>query len=140
MSTLRNLFLYGTLTDLEILERILCLSRPLDAARLTPATLSGYRRGYIVGRDFPGLAPAPEGETEGLLLSAMTRTEGMRLNRYEGPHYRLAAVEVRTAAAPDIRIAAHAYVIKPGQRLGADWDLESWRHFHKADYMRRWFG
>lgn len=140
MSAVRVLFLYGTLLDPEILSLALGQGgRAVNASRLAPAVLPGYRRGYIVGRDFPGLAPEAGAETAGMVLCGVTRVEAMRLNRYEGPHYRLASVETHLVDGGGV-LAAQAYVLKPGQRLGADWDLDSWQYFHKPDYMSRWFG
>ncbi|HEY9163864.1 MAG TPA: gamma-glutamylcyclotransferase family protein [Magnetovibrio sp.] len=138
MSKLRSFFLYGTLMDPEILNR--ALGQTVDAERLSPALLPSHRRGYIVGRDFPGLRFEPGFETAGLLLHDVTTRERLRLNVYEGPHYRLASVTALHGAPQAESIAAHVYVVKPGLKLGADWDLESWQQHHKPAYMQRWFG
>jgi hypothetical protein len=143
MSKSHAYFIYGTLMDMDILARVLgevSARRIPVQERLTSAVLPNYRRGYIVGRDFPGLALEPGSETVGLLLDDVTRIEAMRLNSYEGPHYRLATVEARALSAPETLIKAQTYVIKPGQSLSGDWDLESWQQHFKPTYMIRCFG
>lgn len=142
MSELRNFFLYGTLMDPEILSRALggTPGRAVDAERLSPALLPDHRRGYIVGCDFPGLRFEPGHETAGLLLQGVTSRERLLLNVYEGPHYRLASVTALHGAPAQNSVTAHAYVVKPGLKLGAAWDLQSWQQHHKPAYMQRWFG
>lgn len=130
----RTLFLYGTLMDPEVLA--LVLGRDV-ATEAWAAVLPGFVRAAIAGRDFPGLWAAQGARTDGLTLRVGT-VELMRLNAYEGPHYRLAPVEVVQGGGA--RTAALTYVSKPWVRRGAAWSLEAWQARHKAAYLRRWFG
>lgn len=142
MSKLRTFFLYGTLMDPEILALALggAPGRAVSPDRLTPATLPDHRRGYIAGRNFPGLRAEPGCATPGLLLQDVTTRERLLLNVYEGPHYQLTSVTALHGAPPHTPVAAHVYVVKPGLKLDAQWDLQSWQHHFKPAYMQRWFG
>jgi len=140
LPAVRHLFLYGTLFDPDVLRFALgggAVGATVDAARLVPARLDGYRRGYIIGRDFPGLKAEKGQEATGLLLRDVSTRERLLLNAYEGPNYRLAAVK---AHVDSNTIAAHTYLVKPGLKIDAPWDLESWQTHHKATYLLRWFG
>ena len=133
----QNMFLYGTLMDPDTLAR--ALRRPVDVTALARVRLDDHRRGYIVGRDFPGLKAEAGHATEGLLLAGVTVRDVMHLNVYEGPHYQLVPVTVIDPAKDEAPIDAHTYVVKPGLKIGPAWDLEGWQQHHKPAYMSRWF-
>lgn len=108
------LFLYGTLLDGAVLERmagVKGLSR-----RLRPARLAGYRRVHLRGTAYPTLIPGP-GEVQGALL----RISGpalVRLKAYEGPGYALRPLRV---AGPRGPVWVRAWVV-PRWRV----DVREW--------------
>lgn len=142
MAGVRHIFLYGTLLDPDVLRLALggAVGAKVEPSRLVGARLADYRRGYIVGRDFPGLKAEQGHETSGMVLCDVSTRERLLFNAYEGPNYRLTAVEALLDADPQRSMAAHAYVVKPGLKIDAPWDLKSWQTHHKPAYMQRWFG
>jgi hypothetical protein len=108
-------FFYGTLTDPPTLCRV--LGRPLAADRLTPARLDGYRRVYLRGAPYPTLAPAPGAWTEGLLAQGIDPAMRAKLERYEGPLYRL--IDVTVSPPGGDWIEALAFVARSAERISA---------------------
>lgn len=85
-----QLFLYGTLLDDRVLERMAGVKGL--ARRLRPARAAGYARVHLRGTPYPTLIPGA-GEVQGALL----RVGGAalaRLKAYEGPGYALRPLRV----------------------------------------------
>lgn len=110
----RPLFLYGTLLDGSVLERM--AGQPGLARRLWPALLRGFRRVYLRGTPYPTLVPAP-GEVRGALLRVSWPALA-RLKRYEGPGYSLRPVRVRAKRGP---VWARAWVVPRWRVDGRAW-------------------
>lgn len=127
-ATTRSMFFYGTLMDAAILEAV--LGRVVAAGDRHAAVLEGWERLPVAGRPYPMLARRPDARVEGLLVVGLTPRDRKRLDRYEGPEYRVETLEVRTADGP---AAAAVYLCRPGIRPGAgSWDMEAWRRRHRA--------
>ncbi len=100
-------FLYGTLLDGRVLERM--AGRRGLARRLRPARLRGYRRVALRGTPYPTLVRDPRAATEGALLRIGPAATA-RLQAYEGPLYRLRPVRALTGRG---RAAARAWMAEP---------------------------
>jgi hypothetical protein len=127
------LFFFGTLMDPDVLG--LVIGRPVAAAALEPARLSGFRRLRVEGASYPMLVFDPEGVVEGRLWREASAADRGRLDAYEGPGYARGTIEVLTAAGE--RLAAEAYLARP-QHLrpsGEPWDLAAWQARFKPRYL-----
>jgi len=81
---MEKLFVYGTLRESEIQEKI--IGRTIEGSE---DTLSGYERSEteIEGETYPILVPNREGRIEGLVLS-VNPSELRRIDEYETEAYR----------------------------------------------------
>ena len=105
------LFLYGTLLDPAVLERM--AGAPGLARRLRPAFLPGWQRVALRGTPYPTLRRAAGALTPGALLRAGPAALA-RLAAYEGAAYRLVPVRAATSRGP---VRARAWVA-PRWRAG----------------------
>ncbi|KUF09121.1 tellurium resistance protein [Pseudoponticoccus marisrubri] len=116
-----DLFLYGTLRHVPLLERVLGRACP----EAEPAQLPDHAVYRADGQPFPLICPEPGGRAEGLLLRGLDADAVDRLDFYEaGFGYDLQDVRVETADGP---AAARVYMPRPGQWQAAEpWDLDGW--------------
>ncbi len=117
-----DLFLYGTLRHLPLLE--LVLGR--EDADVVPATLPGHRVAWAAGQSFPLISTdGAGGEAAGLLLRDLSEDDWARLNYYEGGFgYGTRTVMVQTAEGP---VSADIYWPDAGLwEVGAPWELTDW--------------
>lgn len=126
------LFLWGTLLDREVLERL--LGRRVHGNELEPARLTGFRRVAATGGPYPVLVPDPGARVDGLLLLRPSRRDLRRIAHYEDD-YRAALFEVETASGrrlPAWLYLAREDVLRPGD---APWDPALWARRHKAQLL-----
>ncbi len=130
----RTFFFYGTLLDADVRALVIGAGAP---AELEPATLVGWRRLAHPRATYPMIVPAAaDAAVEGAIARDLAPDTVSRLVVYEGPDYRIAAVEVRRAGGGTI--AAEVFV-PAGRFVGAGrtWDLVSWQRRHKRRYIAR---
>ena len=128
-----TLFFYGTLTDLDVLARV--LARPVDQGDLEPASLNGFGRVGVLGASYPVLVQAPGGAVDGLLFRRATRRDIARINRFEGEEYRAEAHPVRLACGGTRHAWLYLGVDGTLTPSGDAWALEAWRRLHKAVFL-----
>jgi gamma-glutamylcyclotransferase (GGCT)/AIG2-like uncharacterized protein YtfP len=100
----RPLFLYGTLLDAGMLERM--AGQKGLALRLRPARLEGFVRVHLRGTPYPCLVPGA-----GAVKGALLRVSGAALAKlaaYEGPPYALRPLRVMGPRGP---VWARAWVV-----------------------------
>lgn len=118
-----DLFFYGTLCHLPLLERV--LGRPAERIALTEAELPGWAVYWARGESFPTIRAEGGGRARGLLLRDLGEEDLARLDHYEGGFgYALEPLEVMTEGGP-----AQALVYLPGDAgrpAGAPWQLADW--------------
>jgi gamma-glutamylcyclotransferase (GGCT)/AIG2-like uncharacterized protein YtfP len=125
-------FLYGTLTDPDVLARV--LGRPVRADGLEPARLDGFRRLRAAAASYPVLVPAPDAAVDGLLLHPAGRRDILRLNHFESGEYHAELRPVRTRAGATR--PAWLYAARADLPASAEpWRLEDWRRRHLADFL-----
>jgi Gamma-glutamyl cyclotransferase, AIG2-like len=105
-----RLFLYGTLLDATTLARR--SGDPSLPARLTPATLRGWRRVALPDGRWPTLRRDRACVVIGAFVDA-TAAAARRLAAYEGDMYRLVPVVVTT---PSGKTAARTWIAPGGTR------------------------
>ncbi|TNF20934.1 MAG: NUDIX domain-containing protein [Rhodobacteraceae bacterium] len=119
-----DLFFYGTLCHVPLLERVLG-RRAADLA-LVPAVLPGWAVTWVAEESFPMIRKVAGAEAKGLLLRDLGEEDLARLDHYEGGFdYALALLEVRERdGAP---VTAQVFLPDAARwRPGAPWVLEDW--------------
>ena len=120
---MKNLFFYGTLAHVPLLEIV--LGRALLAGQMVPATLAGYASFKAKGAAHPILESQAGAVAKGLLVLGLTADDLARLDFYGGGFdYELRPLQVQTENGPEV-----ADVHFPAQSYprGAPWDLQQWR-------------
>jgi len=79
---MRNLFFYGSLRDMELLETV--LGHGLSASVMQQATLEGHAVYWAAGRSFPVLVAVPAAQAQGVLVKDLSQADMVRLDFYEG--------------------------------------------------------
>lgn len=129
----RPLFVYGTLLFGEVLEVV--VGRDI---RGTPATLRGFARYAIRGREYPAVVREDGASVEGAVLAGLSAAERALLDEYEDDDYeRIAvhvAVEGNTAACVDADV--YAFPERTDELVGR-WSPESFREEHLAAFVGR---
>lgn len=129
-----NLFVYGTLMDEDVLNRV--VGRPVPASSIGVAYVDGYRRVYVKDSYFPILIEAENATVEGRLVNGLGARAVQRLIRFEGRQFRLKRLSVRLEHGR----AAEAECFLPVAGVAAtdeDWDPAIWRRRYKRAYLSR---
>lgn len=119
-----DLFFYGTLCHLPLLEQV--LGRPRQQMSVHPARLPDHASFWVKGQNFPMISEHPGSSVDGLLVRGLSEADVAALNYYEGGFlYDLKPVSVRLGSGEVA--SAEVYFPNPDQWLeGAPWDLEDW--------------
>lgn len=119
-----DLFFYGTLRHLPLLELVLGRKgADLDAV---PAQLPGHAVFEVQNQPFPAIEARAGCTADGLLARGLTEADLAALNFYEGG-FDYALERVTLQLADGTEAAAQVYFPAPGQwQTGAPWDLEAW--------------
>jgi gamma-glutamylcyclotransferase (GGCT)/AIG2-like uncharacterized protein YtfP len=104
-----RLFLYGTLMDPAVAQRVAGEDRFVQEAR--PALLPGWRRVMLRGTPYPTLVRDASAAVHGLLAEVPPAVL-QRLHAYEGPLYCFVRVHVFCDGAT---IAARAWIAPPAR-------------------------
>lgn len=117
---MRNLFFYGTLRHLPLLEIV--LDRPVHTLDATPARLPGYATVGVAEGPFPTIVADPADSAEGLLVRGLTDADIDRLDFYEGSF----AFDLTLMTLADGQ-GAEVYLPQPGLWTPqAPWSLADW--------------
>ncbi|MFW8636588.1 NUDIX domain-containing protein [Cribrihabitans pelagius] len=119
-----DLFLYGTLRHLPLLE--LVLGREGEALNAQAARLPGFGVFQVKGQPFPSIEERAGMQAEGILVRGLSEDDLDALNFYEGGFdYALKPVSVLCAEGQEAR--AEVYFPEPGLwETAAPWDLAAW--------------
>lgn len=128
-------FFYGTLLDEDVRRLVLGERAP---AVVEPATADGWRRLTLEGVDYPVIVRAEGEVVAGVVARGLDATARTRLERYEGPDYVRAAIEVLLDT-DGRRLAVNVFVPRPGFRVIGrhGWDLARWQRQVKARFLAR---
>ncbi|MFT6674320.1 MAG: nudix-type nucleoside diphosphatase (YffH/AdpP family) [Sulfitobacter sp.] len=118
---MRNLFFYGTLRDLPLLEIV--MGRGGDDLDVTAAVLRDYKVSSVAQGPFPMIEHTPGAEAIGVLVRGLMPEDIARLDFYEGSFaYDLVAVTLADGQ------AAEVYLPQAGLwRPQGDWSLSQWQ-------------
>ncbi len=119
-----DLFFYGTLRHLPLLE--LVLGRSADALGAQPASLPDFTVREARGQPFPMICPEPGETAQGVLVRDLSHTDLDRLNFYEGAfEYDLSARDLQLTDGTWTQ--AQIFFPEPGVwTAGAPWSLTRW--------------
>ena len=137
---MRNLFFYGTLRHVPLLEVV--LGRPSTTLRISEDMLPDHRVSAVAEGPFPMIA-AQAGETaEGVLIEDLSSEDVARIDFYEGS-FAYDLVEVTLASGQ----TAEVYLPRPDQWSAQEaWSLETWENdfaemsLHAAREVMGYFG
>ncbi|MEX3315359.1 NUDIX domain-containing protein [Sulfitobacter sp. PS-8MA] len=117
---MRNLFIYGSLRHLPLLEIV--LGREASGIDLSPAVLPGYRVSAAAEGPFPTIAAEPGAQAEGLLIRGLSAQDIARLDFYEGAFdYDLLPLTLADGQ------GAEVYLPQPGRwQAAGPWSLSAW--------------
>ena len=129
-----HLFIYGTLRDRDVCEKV--LGRPVDASALQPATAPDFAIFKVAKVSYPCLLPVKDAMAEGALLSGLSEAELQRLDLFEGVNYQRTACQVLTDGK-----AIETQYYKPKETLITDgsWSLSAWQKEGKDSFLSRDF-
>ena len=82
--------------------------------RFVEANLRGYARFTVKGESYPGIIPATDAVTEGIIYFDVDELSLERLDEFEGDLYQRTPILVKTAEKEILN--AETYVIKPEYR------------------------
>lgn len=129
-----RVFFYGTLMDEAVRRAVLgATARRLS---IVPATLAGWRRVHVRGRDYPVVVPAAGRTVDGALADGIDAAGIRRLDAFETAEYRRRMLEVRTEAG-ETRPAWVYVAVDAAVATAMPWDFEVWRRRHQAGFLRR---
>ena len=121
---MKNLFFYGTLRDIQLLEIV--LGRSADTLDLKPIEMPGYRVTGVAEGPFPTIFPVEGAAAPGLLVKGLSAEDIARLDFYEGGFdYDLVSVMLPGGT------PAEFYMSRPGRWTPTqEWSLEDWSAEH----------
>ena len=117
---MRNLFFYGTLRHVPLLEIV--LGRPVGSLKVSKDTLPHHLVSAVAEGPFPMIAMQAEAIAEGLLIEDLSQDDVARIDFYEGSFaYDLVAVTLASGE------QAEVYLPRPDQWSAQQpWSLENW--------------
>lgn len=82
-------FVYGTLMAEEVLARVVFGTKTLEGTsiKMMPATLQGYKRYRLQGRDYPGVVASANDSVQGKLVFDLDSSAIKKLDNFEGFEY-----------------------------------------------------
>ena len=120
MALIENLFFFGTLRHIPLLEVV--LGRPADDLDLRAATLPEYQVSAVAEGPFPTINAKPGASAEGILVSGLSAQDIARLDYYEGSF----AYDLHAGTLDD-GVSAQVYLPQPDRwRADGPWSLSGW--------------
>jgi nudix-type nucleoside diphosphatase (YffH/AdpP family) len=117
---MKNLFFYGTLRHVPLLEIV--MERSADALGVTDVQLEGYRVSAVAEGPFPMIEEMAGEVAKGILVRGLTSDEIARLDFYEGSF----AYDLRQVTLADGQVA-EVYVPQPGLWTpDGPWSVMEW--------------
>lgn len=110
-----RIFVYGTLQDEHVVERLLGRRLPWR-----PAVLAGYRRMLDASIGYPVVHPLAGASVDGRLLDGVDPEALAALDAYEGREYRRVTVQVQTSDGRTVDAFAYVPAQGPAGPHGAD--------------------
>ena len=126
-----NIFLYGTLCDIELLE--ICLGRSLDKTKILEAKLENHCVFWVKNKNFPVIKFIHGSIAKGLLVFGLENRDLQMLDFYEsGFNYELIKSDIllknNNFESKENKLDAYVYFNNDDKfEIGNDWDLNDWQ-------------
>ncbi|MFO7554877.1 MAG: gamma-glutamylcyclotransferase family protein [Desulfobacterales bacterium] len=131
-----NIFAYGTLMIPGVMYAVTARK-----FRFEKAILRGYARFTVKGESYPGIIPATDAVTKGIIYFYVDEGSLERLDQFEGGLYQRTPVTVETEKRK-IR-DAETYVIKPEYRgclSSKKWNVTEFSQKHLKTFLETYQG
>ncbi|KAH9816438.1 hypothetical protein DFH28DRAFT_965265 [Melampsora americana] len=144
----RNLFVYGTLINKSILERV--LGRSSSDLRCEKGLISDHSRLQLRHADYPALVPShvaqnvfqdqlsiEESQVNGLLIIGLNMDDFCKLDQFEGDEYIIKKILVKVNSSPQ-PIQANVYIYSEKFYFNLLPKIWSYDHF-LIHHFQNWF-
>lgn len=130
-----DLFIYGTLRDRDVCEKV--LGRPVSGDDISPATATNFAIFKVADVSYPCLLPVAGATAIGARLSGLSEQDIAILDRFEGVNYR--RVPIAISLGDGSHVMSEYY--QPNDALQTDgaWDLALWQQEGKQSFLSRDF-
>ena len=131
-----HLFIYGTLCDQEVCEKV--LGRPVPAHDMIPCHAPDFAVYKVAEVAYPCLLTKKGAVATGFLLTGLSEADLAKLDLFEGPNY----TRTRLALICDkADMPSHSEYYKPHEALQTDgpWDFRKWQTQEKAAFLSQDF-
>ena len=131
-----NIFTYGTLMIPEVMAAV-----TTHKFRSADAILKGYARFTVKGESYPGIIPATDAATEGIIYFDVDELSLRRLDAFEGDLYQRIQIQVETKGIEILK--ADTYVIKPKFRShlsSLEWNMKEFAQKHLKTFLETYSG
>ena len=128
-----SFFFYGTLIDPDV--RRLLLGEEFGYLKIEPAWIPGFIACSVQRVSYPALWRKPGARAVGILISGLSRTQSLILDRYEGSEYLRKIQFVRLAN--HRRRCAFVYMPRANLKITSKlWFFKTWIAKDKAQFLR----
>ena len=131
-----NIFTYGTLMIPEVMAAVTTRKfRSIDAV------LKGYARFTVKGESYPGIIPATDAATEGIIYFDVDKLSLEQLDAFEGDLYQ--RIQIMAETKEKEILSADAYVIKPKFRSylsSQEWNIKEFSQKHLKTFLETYTG
>jgi gamma-glutamylcyclotransferase (GGCT)/AIG2-like uncharacterized protein YtfP len=131
-----NLFVYGTLMIPSVMYAV--TGRKF---RIVDAILRGYARYTVKGEYYPGIVPATDAVTEGVIYLDVDELSIKQLDEFEGDLYRRTPIPAETGKGEIFN--AETYIIKPKYRnclSSIVWNMKEFSQNHLEAFLKTYSG
>ena len=131
-----NLFVYGTLMIPSLMYAVTA-----SRFRFTDAILRGYARYTVKGESYPGIIPASDAVTEGIICFGVDEISLERLDEFEGNLYQRTRIKVETKKGETYN--AETYAIRADYincLSSKKWNLKDFSRNHLEAFLETYSG
>ena len=131
-----NIFTYGTLMIPDVMYAVTARE-----FRFKNAVLRGYARFTVKGESYPGIIPATDAVTEGIIYFDVDESSFERLDAFEGDLYQRIPILAEMKGGKICN--AEAYVIRPNFRnhlSSSEWNIKEFAQKHLKTFLETYSG
>jgi gamma-glutamylcyclotransferase (GGCT)/AIG2-like uncharacterized protein YtfP len=131
-----KIFVYGTLLIPSVMYAVTAREFPFKNA-----ILRGYARFTVKGESYPGIIPATDAVTEGIIYFDVDESSLERLDAFEGDLYQRTPILAEMEGGEIFNV--QAYVIKPqfGNHLSSlEWNVVEFAQKHLKAFLETYSG
>ena len=135
----RPIFLYGTLMATPLLALLLTGNRDNEDVIIPlqkKATLQHYRRGGVLGKDYPALIRGAEHNlVKGIVFYPRNMDDRRKLNNFEGEQYTMEIVNVVLESGEQVEASTYTWSGGDDEVTETDWDFREFESTRLADWL-----